>query len=74
MKKVIFSAIALIAFSSASMANTVDEEVVVKNHPCVQQWIDDMDVLMDGFGATFEEAEAIADNCFNECLDAYFPL
>lgn len=76
MKKLFFTAIAMIAFSSASMANTnAKEETVTKeHHPCVQQWIDDMDVLMDGYGATFEEAEAIADNCFNECLDAYFPL
>jgi hypothetical protein len=48
MKKVIFTAIAMIAFSSASMANTIaDEEVVTENnkkaevenvaklHPCV---------------------------------------
>ena len=68
MKKIFFSAVALVAFSSVSMANTT------KSHPCVEQWIEDMEVLMDGFGATFEEAEAIADNCFNECLDEYFPL
>ena len=76
MKKFIFSAVALVAFSFAGMANNEGKEVevILKSHPCVEQWVEDMNVLMDGYNATFEEAEAIADQCFNECLDEYFPL
>lgn len=71
-----FSAVALVAFSFAGMANNEvkEEKVILKSHPCVEQWVEDMNVLMDGYGATFEEAEEIADQCFNECLDAYYPL
>jgi len=76
MKKMFFTAIAMIAFSSVSVANTIaDEEVVVLlAHPCVEEWSNDVDLLMEHWDATFEEAVAIADNCFEECLDAYFPL
>ena len=66
-----FSAVALVAFSFAGMANEVENK---KTDPCVEQWVEDMNVLMDGFNATFEEAEAIADQCFNECLYYYYPI
>jgi hypothetical protein len=64
-----FSAVALVAFSFAGMANN-EGKIILKSHP----WVEDMNVLMDGYGATFEETEQIADQCFNECLDAYYPL
>lgn len=79
MKKVFFTAIAMIAFSGASMANTIaDEEVVVNNkekviilkkdYPCTEQWSQDVDALMEFFDLSLEEADEIATLGFELCL------
>ena len=70
-KQLIFSTIVLEASSFTSIANEAENK---KTDPCVEQWVEDMSVLMDGFNATFEEAEAIADQYFNKCLDYYYPI
>ncbi|WP_396167164.1 hypothetical protein [Flavobacterium sp.] len=74
MKKLMFTAIALIAFSGVSLANTIDleEKEEVGRFPCTEQWKEDIGVLQNAYGATFEEACIIADRCFEECLDALY--
>jgi len=77
MKKMIFSAVALVAFSFAGMANEIEEkkEIVVKtiettsDTPCADMWSKDVDFLMDEFGASLDTAMALADNAFEKCLD-----
>jgi len=73
----IFSAVALVAFSFAGMANEIEEkkEIVVKtiettsDTPCADMWSKDVDFLMDEFGASLDTAMALADNAFEKCLD-----
>jgi hypothetical protein len=82
MKKFMFSAVALIAFSFACMANTGGEEKLELNNeviqlkiietPCTDQWRDDVDFLMDYYDATFEEADAVATHAWNDCLDEMY--
>jgi hypothetical protein len=74
MKKILFTAIALVAFSGVSMAITSDLEKTedLKLFPCTEQWKEDMSVLQDAYGATFEEACIIADRCFEECLNELY--
>jgi hypothetical protein len=77
MKKVFFSAIALLAFSATSFASAIDEKddlqsTVNENSlylPCTDAWVADVANLQDNWGATYEEATLLADRCFEECLD-----
>ncbi len=86
MKKMVFSAMALFVFTATSFAGEIERKKVseiktntieVNNQlktetPCADQWVINMGVLQDGHGATFEEAERIADRCFEQCLiDTY---
>ena len=78
MKKVIFTAIAMIAFSSASMANTIaDEEVVVNNNEkkevvkvkktdCCFIYELAFDLAISE-GAPVESAESAANIAYNNC-------
>lgn len=70
MKKMLFSAIALVAFTAISMAGEIPAEKEIKSEtPCADQWVRDMKTLQgDYWGASFEEALAIADQCFEQCL------
>jgi hypothetical protein len=70
MKKMLFSTIALVAFTATSMAGEVEfnSDAQPKSYPCTEQWSNDMNTLQNHFGATFEEALVLADKCFEECL------
>ena len=70
MKKLFFTAIAMVAFSSASMANTIaDEEVVekdVKRSPCLQLYLDTYDEYVNlGFP---DDAPSEAWAAYRECV------
>jgi hypothetical protein len=81
MKKMFFTAIALVAFSGVSMANTIaDEQVVkennlietrnevlIKSFPCTDAWRANVDCLM-GQGLDFETANDLATIEFDSCL------
>ncbi len=78
MKKVFFSAVALVAFSFAGMANEIEEKKVevktieikkISDTPCADMWSKDVEFLMDEFGASLDTAMALADNAFEKCLE-----
>lgn len=80
MKKVFFTALALVAFSSASMANTIaDEEIVKENKKEVKNVIKSdywdcaavaCDVYDELTAVGVYEPEALieADDAFNDCM------
>lgn len=69
----LFSAIALVAFTATSMAGEIPVKKEIKAEtPCADQWGRDMRILQDMWGATYEEALQCADACFEQCLtDTY---
>jgi hypothetical protein len=82
MKKIMFSAVALIAFSFAGMANTGGEEKLNNEElkteiqesdndsnkkSCGLQYLEDFERL-ENAGLTFEAAGAIAFHYLNKCL------
>ncbi|WP_298306626.1 hypothetical protein [Flavobacterium sp.] len=77
MKKIMFTAIALVAFSSVSMANTIaDDEVVKENEikkvmlreiPCPTAWSIAYHYARQA-GQTEQEAIAIAFAAYDRCL------
>lgn len=62
-KNLILSVFFALSFSLMSMSG------LEKGTPCADQWSADVDILMDYFGATFDEADAIATREFEKCLD-----
>ena len=61
MKKMIFSAVALVAFSFAGMANNENgekKEVVKKTDPCVQVSFDFLDAIQEIQGCEYSPLEA----------------
>ncbi len=78
MKKVFFTAIALVAFSAVSMANNIAEEreietkeqelVVVSEYPCTDDWSADM-YIYQKWGYSFEESLAFADEAWDICME-----
>lgn len=78
MKKFMFSAVALVAFSFAGMANNgVVEKIelkkldIVKALPCFEQYKKDKAGLLAA-GYSENTAEAIATADFNDCLEATY--
>lgn len=73
MKKLLFSVIALVAFTATGMASEISSEITTKSDtPCADRYEADMNELMNDYCATFEIADAIATREFNECLrDTY---
>ena len=75
MKKLFFSAVALVAFSSVSMANTIAEEnetqTKVTETPCTDHWVADMKIYQK-YGYTFEEALAFSDEAWDICMDELY--
>jgi hypothetical protein len=80
MKKVIFSAIAMMAFVGTSMANTIEVEVCDKitmedlvllssDTPCADAWSSDVDFFQDYLGVSLRKAMRLADLAFEQCLD-----
>ena len=78
MKKMLFSAIAMVAFSVSGFAST---EVVEKNEkieavtsdtPCADQWSKDYNALRDA-GYSHNTAVAIANADFNDCIETNYP-
>jgi hypothetical protein len=76
MKKMLFSAIALVAFTVTSMAGEIKpvEKEIKSETPCADQWVRDMNDLQGGFGATYEEALICADRCFEKCLETTYGI
>ncbi|WP_396167165.1 hypothetical protein [Flavobacterium sp.] len=71
MKKAFLICSILFSCFTASANNdlvTENEEEVVRGFPCTEQWVSDVENLMD-MCATFEEACVIADRAFDKCLD-----
>jgi len=66
MKKLFFSAIALVAFSGISMANTVVEVAAPRN--CSQEGISARDCAYECGSITWAQAEAIGDCVSEKCL------
>ncbi len=75
MKKLFFSAIALVAFSGVSMANTVEVEdsieTIVSDTPCTDDWVADMKFYQK-YGYSFEEALVFADEAWDICMDELY--
>ena len=68
MKKLVFTAIAMIAFSGASMANTIEvKEEVVRRASCMQVSIEVYNELREA-GVGTEEAQIEANAAYGECL------
>ena len=81
MKKFMFSAVALVAFSFAGMANnSVENDVIIENDvakeelllvsdtPCADKWELTYDGLRD-LGYSHDYANGYADSIFNQCMD-----
>ncbi len=77
MKRFFLTAIALVAFSGASIASTIEnDEVLVStesvkeegDYPCTEDWSADMEIYQM-YGYSFEEALVWADEAFEVCLD-----
>lgn len=77
-----FSAVALVAFSFAGMANTggeenntikinqtVEKKETLSDTPCADQWSSDVDFFMDYLGVSLRKAMRLADLAFEDCLD-----
>jgi hypothetical protein len=82
MKKMIFSAVALVAFSLAGMANNGEgekkvetkKEVSTRALPCFEQYKKDKTGLIAA-GFSENTASAIAESDFMDCLDnTYGPI
>jgi len=76
MKKILFVAIATVAFAGTTFAaNEVVEkvEVVNSNTPCADQWSKDYEALREA-GYSHNTSVAIADVDFNDCLDTNYPV
>jgi hypothetical protein len=79
MKKILFTAIALVAFSGVSMANTIDDEEVVKDKeselkvirkgdPCLGSYVNTYNANVAEYGQTV--AGQIADGAWRSCRKA----
>jgi len=78
MKKVFFSAVALVAFSFAGMANEIVETKIksiqkenveqVSETPCYDQYVKDKKALKAA-GFSENTSEAIANSDFEDCLE-----
>jgi hypothetical protein len=80
MKKLLFSAVTLVAFSSVSNGNTIilkeekiehkeiEQAIIISDTPSAEEWLRDVENLMD-MCATYEEACVIANRAFEKCLD-----
>jgi hypothetical protein len=78
MKKLFFSAVALVAFSSTSMANciaveeikeTIKIEVIESDYPCADAWAGDVEFFQNYLGVSLRKAMRLADLAFEKCLD-----
>ena len=78
MKKLVFSALACVAFAGSGFAaNEVNEQVdqfeaVASDTPCADQWTKDYNALIDA-GYSHNTAVAIANSDFNDCMDSTYP-
>jgi len=82
MKKLLFSAVALVAFSGVSFGNTIEiNEQLNQNKaalintdsdtPCTDTWVIDMKIYQK-WGYTFEEALEFADADWDICMDEVY--
>jgi len=60
MKKMVFSAVALVSFTFAGMANNekIESVEVLRNDPCIQYSFDALDALQEVQGCEYSDLEA----------------
>ncbi len=59
---------------SFSFANNkeIKKDEQIKDLPCSRMYSQEMDMLMNYYCATFEDANAIASRNFDECLEIFY--
>lgn len=70
MKKLLFSAVALVAFSSVSMGNTMELEATISNEDCCMYSAADQLEWMDADNSmTGAEANGLYQYLYNLCIE-----
>ncbi|WP_430614764.1 hypothetical protein [Flavobacterium sp. JP2137] len=72
MKKRLEITLSLVLFICSATCVSACPTALTSATPCTDQWLCDMEVLQDINDFSFEEASAIADVFFWECIALYY--